>query len=48
MTLSALRQQMNLEAIAAGFRDTFFSIGFCFLIAMLPMLFISGRYTRNR
>ncbi|MDH3599827.1 MAG: DHA2 family efflux MFS transporter permease subunit [Candidatus Tectomicrobia bacterium] len=47
MTLSALRQQMNLEAISSGFRDTFFSIGFCFLVAMLPMLFISRRYTRK-
>ena len=47
MTLSALRQQMNLEAISSGFRDTFFSIGFCFLIAMLPMLFISRRDTRK-
>jgi DHA2 family multidrug resistance protein len=47
MTLSALRQQMNLEAISSGFRDTFFLIGFCFLVAMLPMLLISRRYTRN-
>jgi MFS family permease len=47
MTLSALRQQMNLEAISSGFRNTFFLIGFCFLVAMLPMLFISRRYTRT-
>jgi hypothetical protein len=47
MTLSALRQQMNTEALAAGFRDTFYIIGFCFLLAMIPILFISRRYTQR-
>ena len=47
MTLATIRHQMNLEAVAGGFRDTFFAIGFCFLLAMLPMLFISRRYTRR-
>ena len=48
MTLGALRQQMNTEALAAGFRDTFFTIGFCFLFAMIPILFISRRYTQRQ
>lgn len=48
MSLTALRQHINLEATASGFRDTFFAIGFCFLLAMIPMLCISRRYTRQR
>ncbi len=48
MTLRTLRRQMDTEAIAAAFRDSFFAIGFCFLLAMLPMLFISRRYTKAR
>jgi DHA2 family multidrug resistance protein len=47
MTLRAIRQQMNVEAVTAGFRDTFFSISFCFLLAMIPMFFISRRITRR-
>jgi DHA2 family multidrug resistance protein len=47
MTLATLRRQMNLEAIAGGFRDTFFAIGFCFILAMIPMLCIPRRYTRR-
>lgn len=47
MALRAIRQQMQIEAVAAAFRDTFFAIGFCFLLAMLPMLFISRRYTKS-
>lgn len=47
MTLATIRRQMSLEAVAGGFRDTFFAIGFCFLLAMIPMLFISRRYTRR-
>jgi DHA2 family multidrug resistance protein len=48
MILSTLRRQMDVEAIAAGFRDSFFAIGFCFLLAMLPMLFLTRRLTRHR
>jgi DHA2 family multidrug resistance protein len=47
MTLRTIRRQMDTEAVAAGFRDSFFTIGFCFLLAMLPMLFISSRRTRE-
>jgi DHA2 family multidrug resistance protein len=47
MTLRTLRRQMDIEAIAAGFRDTFFAIGFCFLLAMIPMFFITRRRQRH-
>ena len=43
MTLRTLRRQMDVEAIAAAFRDSFSAIGFCFLLAMIPMLFITRR-----
>ena len=43
MALSSIRRQMDIEAVAGGFRDTFFAIGFCFLIAMIPMFFITRR-----
>ena len=46
-TLRTLRRQMDTEAMAAGFRDSFFVFGFCFLLAMLPMLFITKRRMRN-
>jgi MFS transporter, DHA2 family, multidrug resistance protein len=48
MTLQTIRQQMNVEAVAAAFRDTFFAIGFCFLLAMIPMLCLPRRYTQQR
>ncbi len=46
-TLRTIRRQMDMEAVAAGFRDSFFAFGFCFLLAMLPMLFITNRRLRN-
>ncbi len=46
-TLRTIRRQMDIEAVAAGFRDTFFVFGFCFLLAMLPMLFITNRRLKN-
>lgn len=48
MTLRTLQRQMDVEAVAAGFRDSFFTIGFCFLIALLPMLFIAKRRSDDR
>lgn len=46
-TLRTIRRQMDTEAVAAGFRDSFFAFGFCFLLAMLPMLLITRRRMRN-
>lgn len=46
-TLRTIRRQMDTEAVAAGFRDSFFVFGFCFLLAMLPMLFITKRRMQN-
>ena len=36
--LSAIRRQMDVEAIAAGFRDSFLFIGVCFFLSSLPMI----------
>ena len=47
MTLRTIQHQMDIEAVAAGFRDSFFAVGFCFLLAMLPILLISGRRTKH-
>jgi len=47
MALRVIRQQMSIEAVTAGFRDTFFAISFCFLLAMIPMFFVSRRMTRR-
>jgi hypothetical protein len=38
VALRALRQQIDLEAVAAGFRDSFFAMSVCFLLAMLCLL----------
>jgi DHA2 family multidrug resistance protein len=38
MALRALRQQIDLEAVAAGFQDSFFAMSVCFLLAMLCLL----------
>ena len=48
MTLRALRQQIDVESVAAGFRDSFFVISFCFLLAMLPLLCIPALRARQR
>ena len=48
MMLRAIRRQMDVEAVAAGFRDSFFAFGFCFLLAMLPMLLMTQRRLRRR
>jgi MFS family permease len=47
LTLRVIRHQMDTEALAAGFRDSFFAFSFCFLLAMLPMLFITRRHLRK-
>ncbi len=47
MALRVIRQHMSVEAVTAGFRDTFFAISFCFLLAMIPILFVSRRMTRR-
>ena len=41
--LKTIKQQMDLEAVAAGFRDSFLMIGVSFLIACLPMAWIVMR-----
>ena len=38
MALRALRQQIDIEAVAAGFRDSFFAMSVCFLLALLAMI----------
>jgi DHA2 family multidrug resistance protein len=48
MTLRTIQRQMDIEAVAAGFRDSFYTISFCFLLAILPMLLITNRRIRNQ
>jgi hypothetical protein len=38
--LSAIKRHMDVEAIAAAFRDSFFLLGGFFLLASIPMVFI--------
>jgi DHA2 family multidrug resistance protein len=48
MALRALRQQIDVEAVAAGFRDSFFAVSFCFVLAMLTMFGVGGRRARQQ
>jgi hypothetical protein len=36
--LLTIRRQMDVEAIASGFRDSFLFIGLCFFLSSLPMI----------
>lgn len=47
-TLSTLSQQLDIEAIAAGFRESFLLICLCFFLAMAPMLWLFCRLRRDR
>jgi hypothetical protein len=38
--LSTIKRHMDIEAIAAAFRDSFFLLGGLFLLASIPMVFI--------
>jgi DHA2 family multidrug resistance protein len=48
MALGALRQQMDLEAIAAGFQESFLLICLCFLLAIVPMGGLLSRRLRPK
>jgi DHA2 family multidrug resistance protein len=48
MALRALRQQIDIEAVAAGFRDSFFAVSFCFVLAMLTILGAGSRRTQQQ
>jgi DHA2 family multidrug resistance protein len=48
MALNIIRGQIDLEALATGFRDSFFIISFCFLLAMVPLLGVVLRRTRQQ
>ncbi len=39
----AIRQQMDIEAMAACFQDSFRFIGGCFLLASLPIVWFLSR-----
>ena len=41
--LSAIKAQMDVEAIAGAFRDSFLLVGGFFLLASIPMVFMLGR-----
>ena len=46
--LSAIRQQMDAEAIAVGFQSSFLLSCLCFLLASLPMLYLFLSRSRTR
>jgi MFS transporter, DHA2 family, multidrug resistance protein len=46
MALRTLQQQIDREALATGFRDSFFLISFCFLLAMVPLIGVGSPRTR--
>ena len=43
MALRAIQRQIDVEAIAAGFRDSFLFVCVCFLISALPMAWLMAR-----
>ena len=43
MALRAIQRQLDVEAIAAGFRDSFLFVCVCFLVSALPMLWLMAR-----
>jgi hypothetical protein len=44
--LDTIRQQMDLEAVALAFQESFLLIGVCFLVAIVPMLCLFSRRLR--
>ena len=46
MALGTIRQQLDIEAIAAGFRESFLLICLCFFVAIVPMLCLLSRRVR--
>jgi hypothetical protein len=48
MALRMLQQQIDLEALATGFRDSFFVISFCFLLAMVPLIGVVAPRLRQK
>ena len=48
MALSSIRRQMDVEAIAAGFQDSFLLVCTCFVLASLPMSYFLLKYYRGR
>jgi hypothetical protein len=48
MVLRTIQQQIDLEALATGFRDSFFIISFCFLLAMAPLAGVVSQRLRKQ
>jgi DHA2 family multidrug resistance protein len=48
MALNMIREQIDLEALATGFRDSFFIISFCFLLAMVPLIGVVAKRARQQ
>jgi DHA2 family multidrug resistance protein len=48
MALRMIQRQIDLEALATGFRDSFFIISFCFLLAMVPLVGVVSQRTRQQ
>ncbi|MBI3325233.1 MAG: DHA2 family efflux MFS transporter permease subunit [Nitrospinae bacterium] len=47
MALGTIRQQMDIEAITAGFQDSFLLLSGFFLLASIPVLFIIGGWLKQ-
>ncbi len=47
-TLNTLRNSLDIEAVAAGFRESFLLICLCFLCAMVPMLWLFYRSRQEK
>ena len=48
MALRLIREQIDIEALATGFRDSFFIISFWFLLAMIPMIGVASQRQRQQ
>lgn len=46
--LAAIRRQMDVEAIAAGFRDSFLLLALFFILGVIPLAFVLGRWLMDR
>jgi hypothetical protein len=44
--LDTIRQQMDIEAIAVSFQESFLFISLCFMVSIVPMLWLLSRRLR--
>jgi hypothetical protein len=44
--LDTIRQQIDIDAIASGFQESFLFVSICFVLAMIPILCLLSRRLR--